>query len=215
MGELINHFTPFGEVMEREDVNPDMELLLNSFDDVPVVERGEYQYFVHPLSDGIPYIHPDLIGAAARLLAPLMPPPERYDLILTAEAMGIPLTTVLSIMVGKPMSIVRKREYGLDGEVQLGQKTGYSTNRLFMHLPKGPGGRALIVDDVLSTGGTLRAMVEGVRSCGWAVESCLILFDKMGGDGRAELERMWGFPIITLLHVEVVEGRCIVSECGQ
>ncbi len=201
--------------MEREDVNPDLELLVDSFGDVPIVERGEYRYFVHPLSDGIPSIHPDLIGAAARLMAPLMPPSERYDLILTAEAMGIPLTTTLSAMVGKPMSIIRKREYGLDGEVPLGQTTGYSTNRLFMHLPKGPNGRVLIVDDVLSTGGTLSAMVEGVRSCGWVVESCLILFDKMGRGGRVELERRWGFPIITLLDVEVVEGRCIVDESRQ
>ena len=201
--------------MERKGINADMELLLGSFGDVPIVERGDYHYFVHPLSDGIPSIHPDLIGAAARLLSPLMPPPERYDLILTAEAMGIPLTTALSTMVGKPMSIIRKREYGLNGEVSLGQKTGYSENRLFMNLPEGPTGRVLIVDDVLSTGGTLRAMVEGVRSIGWDVESCLILFDKMGAEGKAALERMWGFSIITLLHVDVVEGRCIVSRCLQ
>ncbi|MCK5772948.1 MAG: adenine phosphoribosyltransferase [Thermoplasmata archaeon] len=197
--------------MEQEEADPDLELLLESFGGVPIVVRGDYHYFVHPLSDGIPSIHPDLIGAAARLMAPLMPPPERYDLILTAEAMGIPLTTVLSTMVGKPMSIIRKREYGLHGEVSLGQKTGYSENRLFMNLPEGPAGRVLIVDDVLSTGGTLGAMVEGVRSSGWAVESCLILFDKMGDEGKAELEEMWGFPITTLLHVDVVEGRCIVN----
>ena len=47
--------------------------------------------------------------------------------------MGIPLATALSIKTGIPFVVVRKRSYGLEGECQVHQQTGYSENELYIN----------------------------------------------------------------------------------
>ena len=74
---------------------------------------------------------------------------ESIDLILGIEAMGLPLTSPLSMRNERPQVVVRKRSYGLEGEVAIDQSTGYSKGSMFLNdIQKGE--RVLIVDDVLS-----------------------------------------------------------------
>ena len=63
----------------------------------------------------------------------------------------------------------------------------------------------MILDDVLSTGGTIKALVNGVNESNWAVECAIVLFNKMG-DEKAEFERDLGIRVITLLDVEYSGG---------
>jgi adenine phosphoribosyltransferase len=178
-----------------------IETLIRSFAGTPIVVSGGYHYFVHPLSDGIPSITPELMDAASICIAELLPEPREYDLLITAEAMGIPLTTAVSGITGKSFSIVRKRKYGLKGEVTVGQETGYSSANLYLNLPEG-GGRVVIIDDVLSTGGTLKALVTGIRRSGWEVEHAAFLFNKMEEERVFEIEEETGLSIRSLLDLE-------------
>ena len=47
--------------------------------------------------------------------------------------MGLPLTAPLSIRTGIPMVIARKRSYGLEGEVEVSQETGYSKGSIYLN----------------------------------------------------------------------------------
>ncbi|MFB6129108.1 MAG: adenine phosphoribosyltransferase, partial [Halorhabdus sp.] len=38
-----------------------MDRLKQSLLDAPVIEKDEYQYFVHPISDGVPMLKPELL----------------------------------------------------------------------------------------------------------------------------------------------------------
>jgi len=179
----------------------DIERLVGSFEGVPVVNMGGYRYFVHPLSDGIPSVDPLLLEAASRCVEERLPPCDDYDMIVTAEAMGIPLAAGVSLTCKKPFSIMRKREYGLPGEVAIDQSTGYSRGSLYLHLP-GDNKRAVIVDDVLSTGGTLRAMAKGVKLAGWTTVTAVVLFSKMTSEEKGALEGEVGFEISSVLNIE-------------
>lgn len=62
----------------------------------------------------------------------------------------------------------------------------YGSNQLHIHadaLP--PGARALVVDDVLATGGTLEAALLLLRRQGATVAGAAVLFEILGLDGRA------------------------------
>jgi adenine phosphoribosyltransferase len=184
------------------------EKVRGSFSGIPIVVKGEYQYFVHPLSDGIPLIDPELLGAVADEMARMVH--SDIDVLLTAEAMGIPLITAISERSGIPYSVVRKRRYGIENELSLRQVTGYSENDLYMNLPPGKHMIA-IIDDVLSTGGTIRAMVGGLRAAGCEVHSIIVFADKMTPEARGRFQTEIGCGISTLVHVDVIDGRCIVK----
>ena len=100
-----------------------LERLVNSLETCPIVKRGEYNYFIHPITDGVPIVDPALlreVGAAMLKVLDL----NGVNKIVVAEAMGIHIGTVLSLMTDIPLNIVRKREYKLPGEIAVHQATG-------------------------------------------------------------------------------------------
>lgn len=52
-----------------------------------------------------------------------------------------------------------------------------------------PGDRAVIVDDVLTSGGSLLKAVEVVREAGLRVDHALVIVDRLEQSGRARVER--------------------------
>ena len=190
---------------------PFLPLLEASLREAPVVWREGYPYFIHPLSDGVPFIEPALLKEAVEGMVAVAD--LDCDCIVTPEAMGLPLATGLSLRTGLPLNVLRKRSYGLEGELNLPYETGYSQGNLYLNSLEG-GERVLLVDDVVSTGGTLRAVVAGLRELGVEIGDVVILFEK--GDRKA-LERELGQTIKTLLKVEVTaQGRLrIPDQPGQ
>jgi adenine phosphoribosyltransferase len=126
---------------------------------------------------------------------------------MTIEALGIPLATALSMKLGKPFNVVRKKMYGLPGEVNLSQVTGYSKNTLFVNGIKA-GDRVVIVDYVVSTGGTLWALVEALKAMQVKIVDILVVIEKT--DKKHEIERKIGMPIKTLVKVDVVNGKVVI-----
>ena len=171
----------------------------------PVVKFGEYDYFVHPITDGIPLGDPEVLDEVTDALVRLGDW-SRCDKIVTAESMGFPLAAVLSLKTRKPYVFIRKRRYGLPGEVSLKQATGYSKAEMFVNNIR-RGDRVVFVDDVLSTGGTVTAVVKGLRSLGAEVVDALIVFEKTRE--RARMEKDLGLRIKTLLAVEVRAGKLV------
>ncbi len=180
-----------------------LEKLIRSLETSPIVKRGEYNYFIHPVTDGVPTVDPGLlneIGGAMKKILDL----SDVDKIVVAEAMGIHIGTVLSTMTGIPMNIVRKREYRLPGEVVVGQSTGYSKGTLYIN-GINPGDRVVFVDDVVSTGGTTRAIIKGLKHAGAdLIDLCFVI-----RRGNPDVGR----PYHYLVAVEVDDRVHVVERC--
>ena len=69
------------------------------------------------------------------------------------------------------------------------------------------GDRVVFVDDVISTGGTLLAIVKALRTLGAEVVDVLIVFEKTRE--KARMEKELGIRIKTLLTVDVVKGKLV------
>ena len=143
-------------------------VLRRSLENAPVIRIGDYRYFVHPISD------------------------------------GIPVATAISLRMRKPMTIVRKKKYGLPGEVSVASSTGYATHTLYLNgIERGE--RVAFVDDVLSTGGTITAVARAVREAGAILCDALVVIEK--GGNREKVEREIGIPVRSLVRVEMVDGK--------
>jgi adenine phosphoribosyltransferase len=176
-----------------------------SLAECPVVRFGDYSYFVHPITDGLPLGRPEVLDEVLRELAKRADW-SRCDKIVTAESMGFPLASGLSMRVHRPYVFIRKRQYGLPGEVSLKQTTGYSKTDMFINNIH-RGDRVVFVDDVISTGGTVYAIVKALRQIGAEVTDVLIVFEKTREKARMETEL--GLPIQTLMAVDVVGGKLV------
>lgn len=171
----------------------------------PVVDINGYPYFVNPLADGIPRIDPDLLSKAADAVIEMAD--LDCDLILAPEAMGIPLATAVSMKSGIPFIVIRKRRYGLPGEIEISQRTGYSESRMFIDTVEA-GERVVIIDDVIDSGNTLRASIERLRDAGVIVTEAIAVFCRHPDPDR--LSEELGVPIRRLLDIGVKDGKLIV-----
>jgi len=181
-----------------------LEELKASLRESSIVKRGDYDYIVNPVTDGIPKVTPSILKEIVDAMSQISS--LDCDYFITVEALGLPLATALSLKTGKPFNVVRKRMYGLPDEINISRLTGYSKSTLFVNGVK-PGDKVIIVDDVVSTGGTLWALVEALDKIGVKIMDILVVVEKT--DRKAEIERKIGMAVKTLVKVEVVNGKVV------
>ena len=175
----------------------------------PIIWKGDYPYFIHPLTDGVPRLDPSVLTAVVELIESTVDW-DSVDLILGIEAMGLPLTSPLSMRNNRPQVVVRKRSYGLEGELAIDQSTGYSKGSMYLNDIQ-EGERILIVDDVLSTGGTLDAIIKGVESLGAIIESVIVVVEK--GPGLQQLQEKYPhIQISSIVRLEMDGGKVVLLD---
>ena len=184
-----------------------IDLLKQSLVNAPIIWKGDYPYFIHPITDGVPRLHPEVLEAIIDLSVDLINWQD-IDVILGIEAMGLPLLAPLSMRTGIPMVIARKRQYGLEGEIEISQETGYSKGSLFLNDIK-PGEKIAIIDDVLSTGGTMKCVIEGIKKTGATIQNTIIVVEK--GEGMKKLKS--DYPDIkfdSLVKLEMIGDKVVI-----
>jgi adenine phosphoribosyltransferase len=187
-----------------------MDLLKRSLLDAPIIEKEGYHYFVHPISDGVPMLEPGLLR---EIVIKIINKVKREDLenidkIVTPAAMGIHISTALSLVTDIPLVVVRKRQYGLEGEVSLMQETGYSKSEMYINDIR-KGDRVLLLDDVISTGGTIFAIMEALEKIGAEVVDVIAVINKVGGENKTKGRE---YQVKTLINIDVVGGKVIIVD---
>ena len=180
-----------------------LEKFKTSLEESIIIKKGEYNYFVHPLTDGILRIEPWLLRDISEAVDEISN--GDYERIVTVEAMGLPLATALSLRANKPYTIIRKRKYGLEGEVEVAQKTGYSESKLYINGLK-EGDKILVLDVVISTGGTLRAVLSALKDLKCKITDVIMVIEK---DRKVteNLSKEFGIEIKTLVSIKTENGR--------
>jgi len=186
--------------------------LKETMKNAPIMRRGTYNYFVHPISDGVPVVKPELLREVTACI--VKNADLDVDKIVTIEAMGPPLGAALSTITDIPFIIIRKKKYELPGEIAVHQTTGYSKGELYLNgINKGD--RVLIVDDVISTGGTMKAVIKALEQAGAVIQDIVVVIER--GGGKKVIADM-GYDVQTLIKIEVDEHGvkilgCIDEEC--
>ena len=133
-----------------------------------------------------------LIATLANELRPydidiVIGPEARGFVVGSAVAYALRAGFVLARKPGKLPCEVKRLEYGLE----------YGSDCLEIHTDAiKPGARVALVDDLLATGGTARAVIELVRSMGATVEAAAFAIELSDLGGREKLD---GIPIITAM----------------
>ena len=101
--------------------------------------------------------------------------PESFDVIAGVATAGVTISSPVAYLLKKPMVYVRKEEKGHG----LGKQVEGMVR---------PGWRALVVDDLATTGGCIVSAVDALRGVGCVVKDALVLVDRLEG-GKANLAK--------------------------
>ena len=125
---------------------------------------------------------------------------EKVDTVIGVESRGFIFATPLAIRLNAGFVPVRKPNKLPAEKVSVSYDLEYGQDTLEMHRDAvGEGHRVLIVDDLLATGGTARAVVDLVESLGGIVVGLLFVIELDFLGGRAKFD---GYNVHSLIRYE-------------
>ena len=112
-----------------------------------------------------------------------------FDVIAGAESRGFIFGMPIAYNLKKPFVLVRKKGKLPRETVEMSYDLEYGSATIEMHKDSiKPGQKVVLIDDLMATGGTAKAMVQLVESLGGVVVKNLFLMELAGLNGRAQLE---------------------------
>jgi len=114
---------------------------------------------------------------------------KNIDLVVGAESRGFIFGTAVACCLSAGFVLVRKPGKLPHKRVAMSYNLEYGNDTLEMHadaIVKGQ--RVLICDDVLATGGTMKACVDLVKQLGGELVGVAVLIELEGLNGRAKIE---------------------------
>ena len=123
---------------------------------------------------------------------------QSFDTVVAVESRGFLFAAPLAYRMGKPFVPVRKpgKLPGITSSAQY--LLEYGTNTLEIHVDDiGPGDRVVVLDDLLATGGTLKAASQLVEGCGGVVTRIGLVIELMDLGGREQLK---GYDVFSLVQ---------------
>lgn len=152
-------------------------------------------------------VDPTIMSNVASTLAAWIEP-RRPDLLLTAEASGIPPSAAISQLMGVPYVYAKKyvgpgHRYTFAREVASPTKGTEYRVEVARHVLEA-GMRVVIVDDFLSGGRTASALVEIAEEAGCRVKGAAFVIEKAmtGGRDLVESHGIEVFAAATILGIE-------------
>lgn len=140
---------------------------------------------------------PDAFGYTIESLAELCREID-FDVVVAVESRGFIFGAPLARQLGKPLVPVRKAGKLPSDTHSVEYDLEYGSNVLEIHADGiTPGQRALILDDLLATGGTLSAAAHLVEACGGEVALFAGVIELSFLGGRSRLEGRYVVSLIS------------------
>jgi len=123
--------------------------------------------------------------------------PRPVDVVAAAEARGFLFAAPLALRLQKPFVPLRKPGKLPHTTHSFAYELEYGTAELHVHIDAvRPGARVLLLDDLLATGGTMRAGCQLIEKAGGRVHECAFLVELLFLNGREKLKPYEVFSVV-------------------
>jgi adenine phosphoribosyltransferase len=179
-------------------------LLKEVYKKAKVIKTGKHFTTINEFSDQIPGLRPEVLWEAARGVIKIGN--FNADKIITEEDKGAPLATLVSVITGLPLAMARWYPYslGVHNEVQVKIQSEYFQGTLYVNGIQ-PGERVTIVDDTISTGGTLISLIQAIQEAGAIVADVICVIEKVGNEGVRRVYEKTNVHVKSILKIMVTE----------
>ena len=203
--ELLNSYMQ-AAFPSAESIISALQLIQADFDGRPthkVAGKGgrTFEFFPTSITDNIPPLQPGVSRAICLLSRFHLEHAATATLGVGEEDRGAMIISDLLLSYDLPRTLARWTPTGAPGEIEVAFSNEYIAEgqaKIFLNGVR-PGDRVVIVDDLISTGGTLAALAQAVRSAGGVIEEIFTIGEKVENGGRAFLREAIGMEIKTML----------------
>ncbi len=125
---------------------------------------------------------------------------KKIDVVLGIEARGFIFGAALAYKLGAGIAPIRKKGKLPHKTHSITYDLEYGKDTLEIHQDAfAKGDRVVIIDDLLATGGTCRAVIDLVEKMGGKIEAIAFLIELTALKGR---EKLKNYPVVSLIKDE-------------
>lgn len=191
-----------------QSTQPVGHLVRESFEDRELVPVNGLKFVINPLTEQIPATSPDLLRDAAEWVT------QAIDFsgvtkIVGEEDKGGVLVAAAALQANLPFGLARWQPSGLKGQIVVPFECEYTKGELFLN-GVDEGDRVVIVDDIISTGGTLISLIQAIRSAGATITDTVCVAEKAGYGGAENVLKKTGVKVRSLLQIDMSGQRAKV-----
>ncbi len=188
-----------------------LQLVIADFDNRPthsVNGKGGnvFAFFPTSITDNIPPLHPELSEAVQLLSGLHLTRLPHVTLGVGEEDRGAMIISDILLHHRLPRTLARWTPTGAPGEVAIPLVNEYIQEgeqvKIFLNGVR-PDDRILLIDDLISTGGTMVALIQAVRKTGAEILEVFTIGEKAENRGRQFVLRETGLHIKTLLVTDM------------
>jgi adenine phosphoribosyltransferase len=134
------------------------------------------------------------------------------DKLLVEEDKGAVLGAAVCLATGLPLAMARWYTYDLSPAgaaaaaipppLVVPISSEYYSGTLYVNGVR-PGDRVIVVDDTISTGGTLVALIQAVHGAGAKVVEVLVAVEKTAAGGADRIWNSFGIRVRSVIRIEI------------
>ncbi len=178
-----------------------MERIITALDNQPLVDIGEYRFIVNPLTEQVPATDAALLREACTELAQRVNT-ARTTKLLSEEDKGAIFVAGVSMITNLPFGMARWQPNGLAQQITESFAMEYHHGTLYLNgIDRGD--QVTILDDLISTGGTLLSLIRMVERAGAEIIDILCIAEKINYGGVARVKKETGHVVQTLVQIDV------------
>ncbi len=176
-------------------------LVQQSFENCPLVPINGRKFVLNPLTEQIPATSPELLGDAANWIAEATDY-TGVDKIIGEEDKGGILVAATALKVGLPFGLARWQPSGLEGQVKVDFECEYTNGTLYLNGAE-PTDRVVIVDDIISTGGTMISLIRALQQTGCEIADVICVAEKIEYNGARRVFEETGVKVKCLMQISM------------
>lgn len=185
-------------------------LVIKAFDDQPLIRFGKYKFLINPLTEQIPATSAELLQAATDWIV-AEGDFSQATKIAGEEDKGAILVAATSLATTLPFGLARWYPAGLEGQIPVDFDMEYTSGQLFLNgIEKDD--KVIIVDDMISTGGTMLALIEAVQLAKGRIVDIVCVAEKLEYKGVQRIANETGYLVKTLLKISISGERSKVIQ---
>jgi len=177
------------------------QILISAFHNKPLFTINNYKFILNPLTEQVPATSSKLLRAAAESLIHKMKI-NNYNKLITEEDKGAILVAAVSLLSGLPFGMARWMPNKLADQINSIFSCEYTQGTLYLcGIERGD--QVCIIDDLISTGGTLIGMIKAIQKIGADIRDIIVIGEKIEYKGVERVHTETGIHVQSILEISV------------
>ena len=177
-----------------------MDLLIHCFDDREIIEINNRGFIVNPLTEQIPATTPEMLRFACEEI--LKVANKNFDKVVGEEDKGGIIVAGVALAANKPFGMIRWYPSGISGQIKVPFINEYTQGMFYLNGVEA-GDRVLVVDDMISTGGTMLGIIQAIQKAGAGIADIVCIGEKVNYNGVEFIREKTGYIPKTLVKIDV------------